>query len=402
MFSQSFESKRNDSEEKPASPTLSNLFSRQIQAGKLIPEIDGLRFLAILLVVLHHIHGFIELKNHFTYNDQESFSSLRNWMIDARRGVELFFVISGFILALPFAKAAFTNTPSPSVRKYFLRRLTRLEPPYILALILLALYQFGSGRMDGLFVVKSFFASIFYIHNIVFEWPSYLLPVAWSLELEVQFYVIAPLLFTIFYLPKNWRRTILLFVILLAPWLQSFYQTWTFLLVHYFHYFLTGLLLADLYLERPSLNSNSRMASLAGGLLLMYIVFSPHVRTHVIQNDNEILLAQLFPLAIGAFYYLVLTNIFWRKIFSIRAVSVIGGMCYSLYLVHLAVISGMMRFLVNHQFSQSYGGQLLVYILVCIPVVLLSGAIFFLVIEKPCMNPNWPNHLKHKFLNAFK
>ena len=59
------------------------------------------------------------------------------------RGVELFFVISGFILGLPFAAHYLKGAAPVSLRKYYLRRLTRLEPPYIVALLVLFILAAG-------------------------------------------------------------------------------------------------------------------------------------------------------------------------------------------------------------------------------------------------------------------
>ena len=58
-----------------------------------------------------------------------------------RHGVELFFVISGFVLAAPFAKSAIGGGKQVSVKKYFVRRLTRLEIPYLLSLLILFLIK---------------------------------------------------------------------------------------------------------------------------------------------------------------------------------------------------------------------------------------------------------------------
>lgn len=400
MPSSSAESSTKNADIKPRF-SLVDLFSRRIQNGKLMAEIDGLRFLAIFLVLLHHVHGFLEFKNYFNYTDQTTYSWLRTWLIEARRGVELFFVISGFILALPFAKAAFSQSPKPSIKKYFLRRLTRLEPPYIIALVLMLIYQLTLGEMSRWMAAKSFFASLVYVHNISFDWPSLLLPVAWSLELEVHFYLLAPLLFTAFYLSKPSRRFLFLVLILGLPWVEIHFQTWTYYLIHYIQYFLVGLLLADFYLLRPKIPTEGWLGYLLGALLLCYVVASPHVRTHVITDDSQVIQAMFFPLGIGLFYYVVLTNSFWKKLFSIQAISIIGGMCYSLYLIHLPVISLAMRYMVNHQFSQSYVGQFAVYLLVSLPLVLILGAIYFLLVEKPCMNPEWPSNLRKRIKKTF-
>ncbi|HYW39566.1 MAG TPA: acyltransferase family protein, partial [Terriglobales bacterium] len=90
---------------------------------------DGLRFAAIGMVILFHLNGYLTAKSPF-YSAAPPHS---DWLAQAAmvgfRGVELFFVISGFILGLPFAAHYLKGAAPVSLRKYYLRRLTRLEPP---------------------------------------------------------------------------------------------------------------------------------------------------------------------------------------------------------------------------------------------------------------------------------
>src|SRR5687768_7994733 len=63
----------------------------------------------------------------------------RNFIMEGGYGVSIFFMISGFILSLPFAKNHFDKRPDRkpiSLKRYYLRRLVRLEPPYLIALII--------------------------------------------------------------------------------------------------------------------------------------------------------------------------------------------------------------------------------------------------------------------------
>jgi peptidoglycan/LPS O-acetylase OafA/YrhL len=380
---------------------IAQLFSRNISSGKLIPEVDGLRFLAILLVYVHHVHSFFEFSSPFQFHDVDQFSLLRKWLIDGRKGVDLFFVISGFILALPFAKSYLKGAPAPSLKKYFRRRLTRLEPPYIVAMVGMFVVFPLVTLMDYTLAFQSLLASLIYSHVFIFGVTSFLLSVAWSLELEVHFYVLAPLLFLVLKAPVVIRRVSLLLIILGLPFVQICYQTPGFYLLHYIQYFLAGILLADLYIERPNLPTDRWPFAVLGALFFGAVLFLPHVRTHLMSN-SEMPNAMIFPLTIAAFYYIVLTNPFWGKIFAYRWISLIGGMCYSIYLVHQPILSAVMKIVFKYQFFESYGLEVLTVTLICIPPVMLGSIIFFLLVEKPCMDPEWPEKVAKRLKTAFR
>src|SRR5207248_8852502 len=105
-----------------------------------------------------------------------------------------FFVISGFILGLPFASFYRGLGPQVSLRQYFLRRLTRLEPPYILNLAVFFALKVASQQYGFRELLPHFLSSCFYLHNLVYADESLVNTVTWSLEIEVQFYVLVPLL----------------------------------------------------------------------------------------------------------------------------------------------------------------------------------------------------------------
>ena len=101
---------------------------------KYYPEIDGLRFLAIASVLIYHVW----FAAHQDLSGYEALSRSQSWVLHVRhgdRGVELFFAISGFILGLPFASHYLGGGPKVAIGRYFQRRLTRLEPPYVIALV---------------------------------------------------------------------------------------------------------------------------------------------------------------------------------------------------------------------------------------------------------------------------
>ena len=102
---------------------------RRRSTGSWIPELDGLRFIAIVSVVLFHLSGQLEHNHILTV--QPRYTYLARFFAHGNRGVPLFFIISGFILARPFAQHHLFGEQRPSLRKYFRwpqKLLARLRP----------------------------------------------------------------------------------------------------------------------------------------------------------------------------------------------------------------------------------------------------------------------------------
>ena len=102
-----------------------------------LPEIDGLRFIAITAVIFCHLASDLVYRHGLQvqiYSNQ-----LFYVMLHGERGVHLFFAISGFILSLPFARRYLSGNDRPDLWRYFRRRLFRLEPPYLLNVVVISL-----------------------------------------------------------------------------------------------------------------------------------------------------------------------------------------------------------------------------------------------------------------------
>ncbi len=109
-------------------------FSRITTPGRaFIPQIDGLRFIAIMGVVAFHVRSICSF--HLRASPDGSFIEgdlVNDVFSTGALGVQLFFAISGFILSLPFARCWLGGEKRVSLGGYYLRRVTRIEPPYVI------------------------------------------------------------------------------------------------------------------------------------------------------------------------------------------------------------------------------------------------------------------------------
>src|SRR3984893_5899838 len=198
--------------------------SRETSSGRFIPEMDGLRFAAIGMVILFHLNAYLTAKSPFYSTAPPNSDWLAQAALVGFRGVELFFVISVFILGLPFAASYLKGATPVNLRKYYLRRLTRLEPPYIAALLVLYILALTVKGVPPASFYPHLAASIFYLHSLIYGTFSPAMGVAWSLEIEVQFYLLVPLLTLLFAIKSRaLRRSSIVLLILSALTAQALF-----------------------------------------------------------------------------------------------------------------------------------------------------------------------------------
>ncbi|MFN3021588.1 acyltransferase family protein [Chryseobacterium sp. TY3] len=370
-------------------------FKRITSSGKFIPEIDGLRFIAISSVVIYHYWCLISIYDTHTYVDNIDYSFIKKLISHGNFGVELFFVISGFILGLPFCKYYLHNGKKVDIKSYFIRRLTRLEPPYIISLVLFALASVIFLNMTIGTMFRSFFSSLFYIHNFVYPGEKPLLNgVAWSLEVEVQFYILAPILALFFFSIKSLykRRILLVLTICLLVLISNYYIPVFTSIYNYLHYFLLGFLLCDFYLSDSSIKYKiPNIAKLL--LLVLFLSIWLYEKIYLVGYFNRIIWELYQILIIFALYYFIIV----RKQITILTkplLTNIGGMCYSIYLLHYPLIAFVSKYMFAFQFSKISIINVTIYALIYTLVIGFVSAIFYLMIEKPCMDKNWPSKIK--------
>jgi peptidoglycan/LPS O-acetylase OafA/YrhL len=334
---------------------------RITSSGRVIPEIDGLRFIAIFSVVIFHLYEYLRVKSGISNG-----GTLGLALHHGLRGVPLFFAISGFILGRPFAQHYIRGKKKPVLGQYFLRRLTRLEPPYVITIVVFFVLLAGRTGIGHLL------ASLAYMHNLIYAAPSTISSVAWSLEVEVQFYCLIPLIAILYSWPRLVRRALLVTLMLAGIiHLLAIPDRVHLSILGWFQCFAAGLLLADFYVD--DWNPKQSLVFDAATLIVLPLIF--------LVNDKVawvILPALTFLLYVAAF-----RSFAFRRVLSIPAISITGGMCYSIYLIHYQVISFTGRIL----------HRPIAVILGSLVILAAASLVFFVVVERPCMDKNWPRKL---------
>ena len=357
--------------------------SRITTSGRFIPEIDGLRFVAIATVILYHVARETAISVGPCHGQNLLESRAFAVFHLGQFGVELFFIISGFILALPFADAHLNGARKVGIGSYFRRRLTRLEPPYIVNLVFSLAMRTLVQHQALLVLVPHFLAGLVYQHNAIYGTASPINVVHWSLEIEVQFYVLAPLLALLFKIgPTSVRRAVIVggafFVIALQPYLASPPRC---SLLQYLQYFLVGFLLADVYLvdwkKAPKKSPNWDLIGPAFWLLVPLSLGWESVRPW------------LFPAVAFGAYVGVFRSRLLGHFFRARVITTIGGMCYTIYLYHYMQVAVLVP-LTSRWSTGSYVGDVAIQTLIHFPLCIGVCAVLFVVFERPFMRRDWP------------
>jgi len=199
------------------------------EVGK-IPELEGLRGVAVLWVLVFHY--FVAASELFEdpFNSMIAASPALDTIV--RHGyyaLDLFFLISGFLLTLPWFRHAAQGRPAPSARDFYIRRIRRIVPAYYVQLAFLffvavpLLHGLNIWWLDPMKMLANVYAHLFFVHYTtpLTSASMSVNGVLWSLSLEAQYYLLLPLLAP-FFVRLPWRSALILIAVSIAwRWLAA-------------------------------------------------------------------------------------------------------------------------------------------------------------------------------------
>ena len=300
------------------------------------PDIDGLRAIAVISVIFYHA--------------ENSFKNLKI-LPGGFVGVDIFFVISGFLITSIILKEL-SETGTFSFKNFYVRRIKRIIPVLLLVFITTfpfiwlffiptSFLDFSESLISSLFFLSNY---NFYLSGELYDAESSLLkPLmhTWSLSIEEQYYIIFPLVLTIvFRFFKNYlfKIFILFFMVSFISMIFIFHKNESLAFFSFFSRFwelILGSITAILYYKKKSTHKfNDDIYSFFGLLLIFYsiIFFNEETKSPYISTLLPVIGTSLV-------IYFNNKNGFIYKILSLRYLVFIGLISYSLYLWHYPIFS---------------------------------------------------------------
>jgi len=302
------------------------------------PEIDGLRAISVVAVIIYHLK--------ISFFDKQ-------FLEGGYLGVDIFFVISGYLITqMILNEIKITNTFN--FKNFYSRRIRRLVP--ILSIVIIFSIPLGWKYMlpsDFMELSKSIISSIFFSSNFYFYFSgveyikqnSLLQPFlhTWSLSVEEQFYIFFPIFFYfVFKKIKKLFLPLLIFIFILS-FCFAIYGSINLEIANFYFPFsriweiIFGSIIAFMEVEKGSRSKNTFLNQLFQflGVILIFTSF-------IIFNDeiNHPSFITLMPvLGVGLIIWFSNGNEFVTKIFSSKILVSIGLISYSLYLWHYMIFA---------------------------------------------------------------
>ena len=363
--------------------------------------LDSLRGLSTILIVVYHI-SFVSGYTVAHANSSGAYIDRLNI------GVAIFFVLSGFLIFRPFAHSLIHGSPLPKTRNYYLKRAARILPGYWLALFVLA-------GLDALTIVNTsgFIRNVFIVHSFTEHNVFTGIRQAWTLVIEMSFYVVVPAFAYVFVRQTKRRNGPVVVSTLLKALSFLFLGAYAFrLFIHQIDFW---------FLDTAHIWLPSHMDTLALGMGLAVLVEAPasaktllKVKNFIANHTGSFVVCSVFVWLISAninmaiglnrteFHIDLLGHFLYGiasvllvapfcvdsqallvKAVSFRLFTWLGTISYGIYLWHMAFLGG--NFAEKYMPYTENDGQVLLRFLVVLPASIAIASLSYYVLERPIM-----------------
>jgi peptidoglycan/LPS O-acetylase OafA/YrhL len=332
-----------------------------------IESVQFLRGLACFMVMLVHCVGgeYLPAGNIFR------FLAERFWV-----SVEIFFIVSGFIIPYSMYKSGYSIR---DFRSFFYKRITRIEPPYI-ASIVLVLFLNWSSTWSSWYNGPAFqvnwpnvIGHLGYI-NVFYVVPHWLNVAYWTLAIEFEYYLVLSLIFPLI-LSKNKVVVYLTSAVLLA---SSFLKIPGNHIIYYFQYFVMGIALFQYTIK--TISARDLYVIVAAGIGVIYFT----------GFGNELHQAHTFEMLTVTCIGTLLCIHYMKKVPS--PLIFMGTISYSMYLTHGLIITRAMGLMERYLKWLPIGLRLIICITLCISL----AYVFYRIVEKPFQMLSKKIRYKHR------
>jgi peptidoglycan/LPS O-acetylase OafA/YrhL len=361
--------------------------------------LTGIRGWAAIWVYLYHL---------WVYAQQQIILSVAGLSINLTpflciggAGVSIFFVLSGFLLGMPFAQWQAGLRHRPKLGRFFSRRVARVFPAYYAQLAILSVIAYWipgqPGVADGATLIR-------HLLMLFMSPPLGTQPlngVWWTLPIEFSFYLLLPLI-GFMLRPKYFGLLLGASLLLMGAW-RHYTVLWlaasdvparviaSYQLPGSLDMFGFGMLAAVLHVNRGALPDwllpkvNSTRMALLGLALVVAAIYWLNYHGENYWADNPIFYLWTPALSLGVAALILAGmdgNRFVGWLFGNRYMVFLGLVSYSLYLWHFPVLS----WLAGVERLQAWPmNRLLALLLVSLPPVLLVSALSYALVERPFM-----------------
>ncbi|RKT53001.1 acyltransferase family protein [Saccharothrix australiensis] len=319
----------------------------EFMAMRRFPALDGLRAIAAVIVVVSHFAG-------------PEWTWVSGWV-----GVYVFFVLSGFLITTLLLREQSTNGRI-SLKAFYLRRVFRILPPYLVILGFIVLFCWLRGEFHS----RAFPTALPYYLTFFNEFlpavnsggPDNFFSGSWTLGVEEKFYLFWPALMVVVGVAAVKRRiavavaalaAMVLFIPFTGGWIMDYSQTLLYESTVHYAILLIGALLAILMHNERSF---AFIAPLTHPLAAIPVAIG-FVALHVNMTDlwastrNNLWLLLGYALLVAMLLVVLVSRGPLRWLLSTAPMRFVGDRSYSLYLIqgvaHFIVVLTIPRFAIN-------------------------------------------------------